>query len=177
MKTGKANVTPIVKSACFLAMVLCGLSSPLHAVEIAACAQLAENDESLGPELPRWRFPVVKPEVMDGLARSNGGNPLVAIADFDGDSKRDVALLIQTRVGGMKIAVCLSSLPSKVLYISDLYCDDGIAATKKGTRYYDWESGKKGRYNRDGISAYCWEQAGATYLFEKGAFRRVIDSD
>lgn len=57
------------------------------------------------------------------------------------------------------------------------YCSDGIAGVPKGGRYYDYDTGLEDTYPKDGIHAYCFEKAGATYIFSAGSLRSIIDSD
>jgi hypothetical protein len=109
-------------------------------------------------------------------------------ADFDSDKRLDVALLIQRgsdrnldypeRLDFLYIAVCRNTISGPVLHlIEKLYCGDGIAVSQRGRRYYDFERETEGVYSHDGVHAFCFEKAGATYQFEKGSFRRIVDSD
>ena len=49
--------------------------------------------------------------------------------------------------------------------------------SRAGKRYYHFETVPKETLRRDGASVSWFEKAGATYLYERGALRRVIDSD
>ena len=129
----------------------------------------------LDKQLGGWQLPAVDPNVFYGVTRG-GNNPFVTTGDFDNDQKDDVAFLI-AKEGKKKVAVCLSGQPDKAVLISDLYCDDGIARMPKGARYYNYDTDSEGKYDRDGVHAYCYEKAGATYLYNKGEFQRVVDSD
>ncbi len=129
----------------------------------------------LDRQLNGWSLPAVDPHVFYGVTRS-GKNPFVTTGDFDNDENADVSFLI-INDNKIQIAVCLSGKPEKVLLIDDLYCNDGISSVPKGAEYYDFETGSQGRYDRDGIHAYCYEKAGATYLYRDGAFQAVVDSD
>lgn len=155
-----------MRSSCIVLLVW---SMTAVAVEPSDCAF------QLGKQLGDWTFPTVDPDVFYGVTRS-GGNPFVTTGDFDNDQKGDVAFLI-VKDGKTKIAVCLSGKPGETFIIGDLYCEDGIARTPKGAKYYDFEADSEGRYDRDGVHAYCYEKAGATYLYKDGAFHRIIDSD
>ena len=112
-------------------------------------------------------------------AKSHKEDPTVAYGDFDGDGKEDVALLIQptARPDTLRIAACLSSIPRRPVVIERPYCSDGIERVLKGQRYYDYDTGREGAYPRDGIHAYCFEKAGATYIFLGNSFRRIVDDD
>lgn len=140
------------------------------------CAQSIDRDTVAKGGSVRWTFPSVAPDVMAGATRL-GKNPLVTVGDFDDDGHDDVAFLIKSASGKPRIAACLSGEPSKVRYIDNPYCADGIATAGKGAAYYDYETGKSGHYPSAGISAYCYGKAGATYIWWNGSFRQVIDSD
>lgn len=151
----------------FVVLLIASMSA--SAVEPADCAF------RLDKQLNGWALPSVDPNVFYGVTRG-GDNPFVTTGDFDNDKKGDVAFLI-LKDGKKKIAVCLSGKDSALL-IGDLYCDDGIARVSKGATYYSYDTDSEGRYASDGIHAYCYEKAGATYLYKKGGtFERVVDSD
>jgi hypothetical protein len=135
----------------------------------------------------QWRFVPVTTGVAD-FAKSRHENPTVTTGDFDGDGRTDVALLIQNgsdpeseyprRLESLHIAVCLDKKTGIELHVIDRpYCGDGITRAPKGASYYDFETDKRGTYLLDGVSAYCFEKAGATYEFENGAFHQIVDSD
>jgi hypothetical protein len=151
----------------FIALLLSCTS--LAASQAADCA--LQLDEDLG----LWGFPPVDPDVFSGITRG-GGNPFVTIGDFDSDGKEDAAFLI-LRAGKKQIAACLTGGKLRTVLISDLYCDDGISSVSSGGAYYNYDNDSEGRYERDGIHAYCYEKAGATYIYQSGAFQRIVDSD
>ena len=41
----------------------------------------------------------------------------------------------------------------------------------------DFTTELDGTYPKDGIHAYCFEKAGATYIVTGGAYREIVDSD
>ena len=135
----------------------------------------------------QWRLAPVSPDV-EQFAKSRNLNPTRVSGDFDGDGRRDVALLFldgpdpnphyPARLDVLHIAVCMNRASATKLYLIDKpYCGDGISVARKGSRYYDFEKLTEGTYKRDGVHAYCFEKAGATYQFENGSFHRIVDSD
>ena len=147
----------------------------LFASMSAGAAEPHDCAIQLDEQLNGWVLPPVDLDVFYGVTR-DGDNPFVTTGDFDSDEKDDTAFLI-LRDGQKKIAVCLSGMDSALL-IGDLYCNDGIARVRKGATYYNFDTDSEGRYASDGIHAYCYEKAGATYLYKKdGTFERVVDSD
>ncbi len=159
------------------------------------CLRAETNQERLlhtceariAAKFKQWRFPPVTAAVA-AFAKNRHQNPTVTVGDFDGNGRKDVALLIQdgsapdpnypNRLDSLHIAVCLDKKTGVELYFIDkLYCGDGIMRAPKGKSYYDFNTEKKGVYLFDGVSAYCFEQAGATYEFDNGAFRQIVDSD
>jgi hypothetical protein len=135
----------------------------------------------------QWRIAPLRREVEE-FAKGLNQSQTRVLADFDGDGRRDVALLIVEGpdanpddprfVEALHIAICLNTRSSIKLHLIDKpYCGDGITVSRKGARYYDFESDKEGVYVLDGVHAYCFGKAGATYQFENGSFRRIVDDD
>lgn len=135
----------------------------------------------------QWRLASATAAVAE-FAKTRHENPAVTKGDFDGDGRQDLALLIQDgpapesdlpgRLDSLHLAVCLNQKTGIKLYLIDKpYCGDGITRTPKGNSYYDFETNKTGTYRLDGVSAYCFEKAGATYEFADGQFQRIVDSD
>lgn len=144
-------------------------------------------ETKLTAKFKQWRFAPVMQDVAE-FAKAQHKDPTVTHGDFDGDGRRDIALLIQDganpnpdypgRDDSLHIAVCLNTRAGIRLYLIDKpYCGDGITLSAKGQTYYDYDTGREGTYRLDGVSAYCFEKAGATYEFENGTFRQIVDSD
>ena len=127
---------------------------------------------------PQWRLAVVSNEVRE-WARARGVTPTRVRGDFDGDRAEDVALLVQVTDDprSARIAACLSSRGGEPVVVEQPYCRDGITRAEKGQRYYDFELDREGVYPHDGVHAYCFERAGATYIYLNGKFERIVDSD
>lgn len=105
----------------------------------------------------------------------------IARSDFDGDGLEDIAMLISTKSNegiSQYIAVCFDRKEGVELHlIKDPYCGEGIKVSLKGHKFYNYETGRSEKYPSNGISAYCFEKAGSTYLYRNGSFRMVVDSD
>jgi hypothetical protein len=100
--------------------------------------------------------------------------------DYDGDRKKDIALLLRPKSGEGKyaISVCLSSKPSgPPELIKKAYTDGPLSTTPKGRGYHDFETNEDSRYELDGIGSYCCECCGATYIYRDDMFEEIIDSD
>jgi len=135
----------------------------------------------------QWHLARVPAEV-DQFVKSRNESATMVRGDFDGDTRRDVAMLLvegadpdpqpPARSSLLHIAVCLNTASGMRLYIIERpYCSDGIALSPKGRSYHDFERETEGTYRFDGVHRYCFEKAGATYQFENGAFRQIVDSD
>jgi hypothetical protein len=135
----------------------------------------------------QWRLVPVRPDV-EQFAKSRNVSPTRVSGDFDGDGRKDAALLFldgrnpDPRYVDQNIqphiAVCMNTASGTKLYLIDTpYCVDGISVSPRGRRYYDFERQAEGTYKVDGVHAYCFEKAGATYQFENGSFRQIVDSD
>jgi hypothetical protein len=149
--------------------------APVEGAEVAAACRA-----KIDARLPGWRLATPSAEVAKWAADMNEG-PTVLQVDLDADGVRDTAALIVTGAGdppAHHIAVCMSRKAGPELHvIDDLYCQDGIMIAKKGTRAHDFENNTYVTYRTDGVHAYCFEKAGATYLFRNGRFIRIVDSD
>jgi hypothetical protein len=175
-----------IPTAC-LALALLPPTPALAAAQVgeprlqAACE--AEVSANLGP----WRLAPIPAEVAQ-FAQSRGVDPTTVRGDFDGDGRADIALFVRSGpdapaafseiLDHLHIAVCMNTGAGiRLSRIDRPFCIDGIDLIAKGTPYYDFEQRTKGVYERDGVHAYCFEKAGATYQFDDGAFRRIVDSD
>lgn len=145
----------------------------VHSAPIAlprACAAL------IGNALPHWKYHDVPPDAAK-WAEKQGFNPNVTSGDFNADGHLDYAALVN--VGGVPhLAVCISHRRMVRLFtVVDPYCSDLVFRSKAGKLYYNFETDRDEVLPRDGVSVSCFEKAGATYLYEKGVLRRIIDSD
>jgi hypothetical protein len=161
-------------AACTFALLVLAWSPAEGADVPAACRA------TIDARLAGWRLATPAPEVAKWAAEEKEGPTMVQV-DLDGDGVRDTAALIVTGAGDSPahhIAVCLSRKAGPELHvIDDPYCSDGIMIAKKGTRAYNFETDSYVTYRTNGVHAYCFEKAGATYLFRNGRFIRIIDSD
>ena len=145
----------------------------VHAAPIAlprVCAAL------IGKALPQWKYHDGPPDAVK-WAEEQGLNPNVTSGDFNADGHLDYAALVS--VGGVAhLAVCISHGRTASLFtVEEPYCSDLVFRSKAGKRYYNFETDRHEVLPRDGVSVSCFEKAGATYLYEKRALRRIIDSD
>ncbi len=166
---------------------LAALSVPVSGSKAAKPSLAGACKTALNVELPGWELSP-PPAELTAYAEEQRFETNIARADFDADGSEDLALLVVSKLrrpeadrktrSSQYIAVCLSkSKKSQLIFIKEPYCGDGISVSPKGAEFYNYETEKKDKYPTDGIHAYCFEKAGATYLFRNGAFRRVIDSD
>ena len=136
--------------------------------------------DAISARWPSWRLSP-PPRDYAAYARQERIQTNVALADFDGDGKRDAAVLLltsATKQAQRRLAICVSRGSQAALHvIREPYCGDGIVIVPKGTKAYDYERDDVVTYRTNGVHALCFEKAGATYLFEKGRVRRVVDSD
>jgi|ERR1700674_114794 hypothetical protein len=131
--------------------------------------------------IPGWKLSTPANDLA-AYAKTKNIQTNIARADFDDDGSKDLAFLVVSPLVGANavqyIAVCLNKSGKTQLHlIKGPSCGDGIDVSPKGKEFYNYETNKTGKYPANGISAYCFEKAGATYLFQNGIFRRVMDSD
>jgi hypothetical protein len=140
-------------------------------------------------KLREWSITSVSADVAE-WSKSHGLDPTLVHGDFDGDSHPDIALLIQNRATPVLdypdraysslVAVCLSRRTVVVLHLIDNpYCSDLIALSRKGERYYDFETDETSVYPLDGVRTICFGKASATYIYDgkRAGFRRTVDGD
>lgn len=149
---------------------------------------LRKNCEAqLDKRFSQWRIAWVNNEVAEFFKTKNK-SPAEIYGNFDGNAFKDIALLIQSgpnpknddpeRNDSLHIAICLNNPSYVKLHVIDKpYCGDCIQIASKGQKYYDFETGKTGKYTLDGVSAICFERAGATYIYNGTSFTKVVDSD
>ena len=148
---------------------------------VGACRALVTQ------KFAQWKFAPPPADVAE-YAKNKHIDPDVTFGDFDSDGRRDVALLIQQgahtdpdypkRLETLHIAVCLNTKRGMRLHLIDHpYCGDGIDTAPRGHQYYNYGTGKEGVYQHDGVAAYCFEKAGATYEFDGKEFQEIVDSD
>jgi hypothetical protein len=143
---------------------------------MAADAITASCRSAIDSEVKNWHVPVVSKDIAD-WAQQEHFNPVVAAGDFDGNGETDQAVLVETG-GKAKIAVCFSNQHEVILrLIEQPYCSDYVAMSPARSAHYNYETDATETIERDGISAGCFEKAGATYVYDRGAFRRIVDSD
>ena len=171
---------------CVLLSFLC-LSVPTLMAQSDEPAFMRSCEAQISTKFRQWRVAPISPAV-EQFAKGQNTSATRVSGDFDGDGRRDAALLIidvtdsnpgnPNRLDLLHIAVCMNRVSGAQLFVIDkLYCGDGISLSRRGARYHDFESEADSVYKVDGIHAYCLGQAGATYQFEDGSFRRIVDDD
>ena len=146
-------------------------------VHAASSSIPASCQSSLNHAFPGWHYAPV-PERVKRLSREQHFNPaVIATGDYNGDGRRDWAVLLEHE-GARKVVACLMNSKGPNLKVIDQpYCDDYIATSRAKSQHYNYESQQVEIIKNDGISTSCFESAGATYVFERGAIRRIVDSD
>jgi hypothetical protein len=151
-----------------LCMLVC---LPLHALAKQetlprACSQ------SLDERLPGWRFHE-SPADAAAWAALQGLNPVVTAGDFNGDGKKDWAALV-TASGSTVVAACLSQGRRVRIVLIENTCDDMLFRMRAGRRVPNLETDRVEKLRRDAIATSCFEKAGITHVYERGAFRSFM---
>jgi hypothetical protein len=132
---------------------------------------------ALDSALPDWKFATIPQDVIEWYRAKGRPLPVAASGDYDADGTKDWAVLVEQE-RTTKIAVCLTTAArTQLSVIADPYCRDGVETSPARSDHYNHETDKTETLARDGISVWCWEKAGATYVYERGVFRRIVDSD
>ena len=154
-------------------MAMCSTAHPAPAHWSEHCAN------ALTKLVPGWRH-ATPPSAAAQWARENRLNPTVTSGDFDGNRRKDWAALVIGPDGSHQVAVCValrSVQAPRLLLIEQPYCHDVLYLARAGSVHENIETYRAKRITRDGISVSCFEKAGATYLYERGAWRFIVDSD
>jgi|SRR5882724_2663098 len=131
----------------------------------------------LDSKLPGWKFAAIPHNVLEWSAANGRPTPAVTSGDYDGNGRHDWAVLVE-HGGTTKVAVCLSAaVGTQLSVIGDPYCTDALDTSPARSEHYNFDTDKIEVIAHDGISVSCFEKAGATYVYERGVFRRIVDSD
>jgi len=145
----------------------------------------------LNKRFPGWRFSEVSGDVQQFFKeRFPDARPNLIKGDFDGNGQMDYAMLIEhsnfdesgkafTHV--VERLAFLKKAAKYKLYILEEYSPaDPIVylnLAKKGKESREFQTQTKFRYPNDSISISFFEKAGGTYIYRKGRFRYVNESD
>lgn len=104
--------------------------------------------------------------------------PSVAVGDFDGDGRSDLAVLLRARSGwpGAVIVVFLDSERGSTPIVAGGGLDV-IATIAKGSRDYSYDDNRMITFRNDTIVARCRECSAHALIYRRGRFFRVTVSD
>jgi len=147
---------------------------PIH---VTAKPELLPSDcsKSFGDRLPGWGL-AGSPVDAAKWAKSQRLNPAVTAGDYNGDGKKDWAALI-TAGGKIRVAVCLSKSKAKEVVLIENPCRDLVLSAPAGSRRPNLDTGRTETLRRDAIVTSCFEKAGKTHVYERGAFRDFLHAD
>ncbi|MDQ3918284.1 MAG: hypothetical protein M3348_07385, partial [Acidobacteriota bacterium] len=146
---------------------------------------------ALDARFPGWRFAEAGAEVRRFFAeRFPGARPDLIKGDFDGDGRTDFALLIEhgnferrgvsfervvERLAFLKrgTGYRLYSLERSSPADPELY----LTLARKGAASREFRTGRRFKYPHDSISVSHFEKAGGTYVYRRGRFHYVYESD
>ena len=174
------------------AIFLCFLLAPAAALGRDKSARLPGAVKSaLNKKFPGWRFSEVSGEVQQFLReRHPGARPNLIEGDFDGNRQTDYAVLIEhgnfdrrgksfsrvvellaflRRGSGYKLFNLERTSPAN----PELY----LTLARKGAEGFDFHADRKFRYPNDSIGFDYFGKAGGTYIYRRGRFRYVYESD
>lgn len=181
-----------MKMKILLILLLCFLLTPIKVANGAESEQLPKAIRSiLDKRFPGWRFSEVSSDVQQFFReRFPDARPNLIRGDFDGDGRMDYAMLIEhsnfNRRGAAfsNVVEQLAFLKRGVgykLYFLDEYAPSNpelyLNLARKGEVGHDFKTERKFRYPNDSISISYFEKAGGTYIYRKGRFQYVIESD
>lgn len=171
---------------------LCLLLLPMAGASSVKSEQLPEAITStLDKKFLGWRFSEVSGDVQQFFGeRFSDARPNLISGDFDGNGQMDYAVLIEhtnfdKRGKAFSHVVELLAFLKKgaryKLYIlkesAPANLESYLSLAKKGEEGRDFHTQRKFKYPNDSISVSYFEKAGGTYIYRKGRFRHVVESD
>ena len=179
-----------MKMKILLPFLLCLLMLPITSA--SQSDQLPEAIKStLNKRFPGWRFSEVGVGVRQFFReRFSEACPNLIKGDFDGNGQMDYAMLVE-HSNFDKSGVAVTHVVEKLaflkrgtkykLYILEEYAPADpelyLNLARKGEESRDFQTRTKFRYPNDSISISYFEKASGTYIYRKGRFRYVIESD
>jgi hypothetical protein len=175
-----------------LLLLLCFLMLSVSTANGKKPKQLPKAVSSiLDKRFPGWRFSEVSGDVQQFFGeRLAGARPNLINGDFDGNGQMDYAVLIE-HSNFDKSGVAFSHVVETLAFLKrgaayklytleenapanlELY----LTLAKKGEEGRNFHTEKKFRYPNDSIHVSYFEKAGGTYIYSKGRFRHVVESD
>lgn len=101
---------------------------------------------------------------------------MVISGDFDGNSRRDYAVLVQRRTRYYLIIFLRRTADFKMYVVKDPN-GEYLSLARKGTRDYNYNEQKEITYANDAIVTGILEKGGSSYVFKNGRLRSFVSSD
>lgn len=142
----------------------------------------------LNRRFPGWKLADVSAEVRQFFKDElKGASPVVIYGDFDGNGRRDYAVLIhrgyllnnqgQAYAPQHFLVVFLRRNTRYKMYVIKDPAGDYLSLAKKGTRDYNYTAQKEIIYENDAIVTGIFEKAGSSYVYKNGRFISFVSSD
>lgn len=124
-----------------------------------------------------WKFSEVSPQVRQFFRENmRGPSPVVISGDFDGNGRRDHAVLVQRRTRCYLIVFLRRTADYKMYVVKDPN-GEYLSLARKGSRDYNYNEQKEITYANDAIVTGILEKGGSSYVFKNGRFRCFVSSD
>jgi hypothetical protein len=124
-----------------------------------------------------WKFNEVSPEVRQFFRENmRGASPVVIGGDFDGNGRRDFAILVQRRARYYLIVFLRRTADYKMYVVKDPN-GEYLSLARKGSRDYNYNEQKEITYANDAIVTGIFEKGGSSYVFKNGRLLSFVSSD
>lgn len=144
--------------------------------------------QKLNRRFPGWKFAEPSAEVQQFFKdQMKGESPVAISGDFDGNRKRDYAVLIrhgsyfntQRQPIGPRYYLIVFLRRDRHYKMHVIKNPDGeyLCLAKKGTCDYSYDEQKEITYANDAILTCIFEKAGSSYVYKNGKFVSFISSD
>jgi len=175
-----------------LPLLVCLVLLPVSAAGVKNSAMLPRQISlRLNRQFPGWRFSRVSDDVTRFFSeRWPDARPNLITGDFDGNRQLDYAILLEhsnfNEPGKafshvVEQLVFLKKGATYQLHILDQRAPANlelyITLARKGEAGREFNTQRIFRYPHDSISVSYFEKAGGTYIYRRGKFRYVIESD
>ena len=169
-----------------VALLICMLSSQSlwahnHADKLPSSVRF-----ELNRRFPGWKFAEVSKEVRQFFeTEMMGKSPNLIDGDFDGNGKRDYAVLIthgKARYGKLTwprslLIVFLRKSSGYRMHVIKEPNGEYLCLARKGEKDFNYDEQKEITYANDAILTGIFEKGGSSYVFENGRFRTFVSSD
>lgn len=167
------RVTRIIQTV--IALLLCFSTAWAHSVREGLPRSARAK---LDRKLPGWKFTDASPAVREFVKNylKASASPVLIRGDFDGNRKRDYAVLV-TAGSKTYLAIFLTRRTGYKMHVFEEPSTDYLMLAERGSRAYNYDQQRQITYANDAIVTVIFEKGGSSYVFQNGRFRSFTSID